>query len=203
MEWIVGAFAWIFALTLLWPFWIGFAILTFWLCAEEDWKFFGFLATLLIGSIIVRTFNVGWDEYRWYLLAYVPVGILWSFYRWERYGQYVRGLSQDFHSNSLKRFSNSIQWNQSNEYAKRLQQNQNQKASSYATEDDYKAWRQNYQREQLELRPNVDKISYWITSWPVSVLSWGLHDILTAVKRFITVWARRVYVAISERHIEK
>lgn len=189
MEFILATATTIFAITMLWPFWIGFACMTFWLCAEEEWKFFGFLATLLIGSIVVRTFGIGWEEYKIYLMAYPFVGILWSFYRWERYGQYVRTESQERHNNNLERFNSSYEWQG--------------KGHNNATEEDYKQWRQKYQREHLELRSNVGKISYWITSWPVSILTWGLHDILTFVKRFITVYARKVYVTISERHIEK
>lgn len=193
MDFILSTFAWLFALTLAWPFWVIFSVFTFWTCAEETQKIFGFLATLLIGSIVIRTFGWGWEEYKLYLAIYPVVGIAWSFYRWERFGQFVREETQTAYD-TLQEFRES--YHGRNHYGKGA-------AGVDLTEADWKTWRQDTQRSKLVLKKNVDKISYWITSWPVSMLTWGLHDILTIVKRFITVYACKVYDSISERHIEK
>lgn len=155
IESLLAVWIWVLALWLTWPALIIATCWSIWICSDDDNKVMSLFATIIISASVFFFFDLSWDYYRWYLVAYIPVGFCWSFFRFDRYGQHIK-------SNVTS---------------------------------------QNERSTRLSLDRNKGKIIHWIVSWPLSVTSWFLRDIIQTLENLITVHLRRVYEKIVAKYI--
>jgi hypothetical protein len=195
MTTLLAAWLWVWALVVTWPFLILFVGVTFWFCSEDEPRFFAFLSNILITSIVIFMFGITWDIYKWYLVAYIPVGILWSFYRFDRF---AKRIVKDSNDPDFDPKDDPYFWLEK----PRMEPKQIGDSPRDFEEEEKQFDKVEYQKWKLSLNRNVGRITHWILSWPVSAVCWGLRDILEAVKTFITVHARKIYEAIAARYIE-
>lgn len=198
LEWLMVSSLWIWALVVTWPFLVMFSLLVFWTCGEDEPRFFAFFSNILLTAIIVAYYDIGWDVYRWYFIAYLPMGVLWSFYRFDRHAKFIVEESKTRPFKSLYWYKTRAEYPKPVKEADSPMLAKDDPARLLTAEE-----RKQYQAEELALDQNVGRITHWILSWPISIVCWGLRDIIEAVKDFITVRARKVYEAIAGRYIEK
>lgn len=145
----------------IWPA-LVFAIF----CDYREWKFMAVVSTALLGFAAYLIFQppTAWLMYG--ALAYLPIGFLWSFFRYRRHV-----------GTMVKQFNAYVKENKDNPQA------------------DLRYQRNSLDRES-KISHNVDRVTYWVALWPISVVQSILDDVIAAIEHFVTKTLRRLYDGI-------
>jgi len=129
-------------------------------CDRYGWSFiFTLLAALSFGVF----FSVESTTLLWIVAAYIPVGFLWSFWRWRR-------------------------------HCDRVVDEAGEEPVDY---DIRQAER------RLNIKQNLDKVTYWVACWPISVVSSLAEDLIDAIQRAILRISKNTYEKWSGNALEK
>ena len=93
MEFLSGIFAGVFGFIMWWPILIALFCFTLWVTEESlkpdrDFQWMAMFLNMFMLSSVYITFGVTFEYF--HILAYMVIGLLWSFLRFDRYGQHVR-----------------------------------------------------------------------------------------------------------------
>lgn len=168
IEFISGVF---FGWFLNWYALIGLFLLgTF--SVHNESKFFGLLFLGLFAFTAYKFFNISLENMLYYVIGYIVVGFMWSFWR---YKKYVRKHVNDFN-------------NKIGDYSGRF----------YGNDDDkYKALLKN-----TELSKNVDLVVFWVLVFPLSMIENLLGDLIDFVTSTVTVYLKSVYESIINSELK-
>jgi len=107
-----------------------------------------------------------------YLLAYVPLGIVWSMWRWK---VHCKDCVTKAKNGTLSNHS-SICWRDSSNPETRK-----------------------HLAAHVDITKNLDTIIPWIICFPVSIVERGAHDLIEVLKIAITEWFAKVYTSFSAK----
>jgi hypothetical protein len=107
-----------------------------------------------------------------YLLAYVPLGIVWSMWRWKVHCKdcVTKAKNGDLSNHS------SVLWVE----AKNLDTRKHLAA-------------------HVDISKNLDMIIPWIICFPISIVERAAHDLIEVLKIAITEWFAKVYTSFSAK----
>ena len=77
MEFFLG-------LVLAWPFWIAVCCGSI-LFTHLGWHFWGIVFTVILGILTWQMLSLSWIAITTILILYIPVGFVWSFFRWKKH----------------------------------------------------------------------------------------------------------------------
>lgn len=140
---------------------------------QESCEKHGWSAFLMIVSlaIVYFLFDIKTSHALIAVAAYIPIGLVWSIVRWKIYC--TRKVDQ------LKDY--------------------------FTTAEDEVLYRsETYSQttiDNLNVRRNLDKLTYWVICWPVSMVERAIGDLVHAVRHIITNWFGSVFERISNSAI--
>ncbi len=167
---IETALAWLIAIALT-PYTIGALFTLAWFCERGEHYVTEVLVMVALATIAY--FMIGQSipaNYVWYALAaYVPVGLVWSMYRWKRYVD----KKVDGYNYQISRSNGGYSDRGYMDLKARLEQ-------------------------EIDVKEQVSRVTGWVLAWPISMLDNVLGDLVETVKRLITVYFRSVYDRITD-----
>jgi hypothetical protein len=174
---MIAGLEWVLFTILLTPWFVlGTLGVAFWCLKEECFKssvFFTF-AALATGMYLL---DVPLKCIGYFAAVYIPVGIVWCYYRWIRYTQDV---TQKF-----------------NDEVARI------KGSSYYDTQEKEASLQSIQKftneTALEITQQKARVTSWVFAWPISIIENVAGDLIATVQRVITVHCRKMFDAVSNK----
>ena len=98
MDWLNPIVAFALGFMFNWYFLI-FAFCGCLWCDHRESRIWAILWAILVGVVVYNVFAVVWMNFWWILAAYIPVGFLWSIWRWKRY---VDGIAKKFADGTLR-----------------------------------------------------------------------------------------------------
>jgi len=123
--------------------------------------------------------------------AYVPIGFIWSFWRWKLYcNKVIRKFEAEHSTNDYASQFNveeDKKWANAPEYAEA-------KAKAKAKA---KARIRERLAVQLDPRTHVEKMLYWVAGWPFSMVERSVSDIIDAIRNIIQMIMKQTYERIS------
>jgi len=157
-----------FGLGLLTSYWVLGAFILFAIWVESN-DCHGWSATFTILGLVSAYFIFSLSPLL--LLAYIPVGILWSVWRWKVYCKdcLKRAKAGNLYTGS---------WNE-------VGSKENKEASRRALES------------ATKLSGNVDKIVAWIICFPASMIERLASDLIDFIRIVVTDWCAKLYTGIS------
>lgn len=179
LEFIMGiAFSW-YAL-------IGLFIVAF-ACEHYDNSGGATIFTLFIGGVAYMLFGLSPVEMGYIALAWIPVGLCWSFWRWRRVcSDKVAEFTKAITSHTELR-SNSPHFNDNG--LDEIEKYQNEARLSLA--------------ESINPKRHTSRITYWIVSWPFSFLETILGDLISMVTGLVTTTFKQTYQRITDNSLMK
>ncbi len=112
----------------------------------------------------------------WMLVAYVPAGMVWSFWRWRVYTKNCAALAKE--GKLEVEGSSRNGWKE----IKNPSKEKSREALVQAT----------------LLLPNLDRIISWIICFPISIIESAVDDFIHVLKIAITEWFAKVYRMSTE-----
>lgn len=176
MEFLAGVWLWVIGVALWWPIIIPLILIAIYVEHQDSHGWMAFWA-IVIHAWLFKFFEIDPVIVAYYTAGYVPVGILWSIYRWKRYvGAFIT---------TRKR------WEQE-ERNVTISNNYSNTAFVFDVED---------VRESLTLLNNKQKILCWVMGWPISLAESFLGDLVHQLWTFISVRLGGIYKRIAESAI--
>lgn len=151
------------------------AVFTFWLVHEdsEGWAIFW----LIVGAgLAYFTFEVDGKTLLMYIAAYIPVGLVWSFFRWKRYCNRKVDKFNDF-----KQMCTAEGSDVSFDEKRRLEA----------------------LRKEVDPTNNISKVVQWIIIWPFSLIDNILGDVYDMLVNLVRKHLISLYRRISDGALKK
>ena len=161
------------------PWFFGALLVFCWIFEHNECRFW---STVFLGLGVFtacKIFYVPQPFLNYGLIAYLPIGFGWSFWRWLRH---CRSVAAD----AVKSKETVDKYNK---------EHQSHPYPSSFSADDFK--------HRLMLKYNIDKITYWILIWPVSFVDMFLGDLYDMVKHFVKNICGRGYKAIAQKYMSQ
>jgi hypothetical protein len=169
--------AWWFIVVGSWWTLLFMGVFVFWLVHEES-DGWAILWLLVASALAFHIFSLDLKTFLMYLVAYIPVGVGWSFYRW-------------------KRFCNK----EVDEYNERKADHGHEQGGSQLAE-----WEdRNFRSLENKLAPsnNITRLVQWIIVWPFSVIDNVLGDIYDMIVQLVKKHLINLYTKISSNALSK
>jgi len=184
IETVLGFFAGV----LLTPWAFGVLFVICWIFEHNEWRFW---STVLLGGVVFIACKIFYVPQPWLnygLFAYLPVGFGWSFWRWLRHCSTVS-------EEAVAEKERIVKYNEA--LKKRCEEN-----PSYGKPvlDEFYV---DHYKDKIKLRYNLNKITYWILIWPLSLIDMILGDIYDVIKHFVKNVCGRGYKKIAEKYMKK
>ena len=160
-----------FLMSVLTSYWFLSAVLVAAVITEYNDKY---KTTAALTIVAVASATIMFSLPYWLLFAYLPVGIVWSFWRWRIFCKNCSALAKD---GKLT-----------------LQQEGNWKTVKEPTKEQSRA----ALVKSTLLLPNLDKIISWIICFPVSMIENLVDDFIHVLKIAVTEWFAKVYRMSTE-----
>lgn len=147
---------------------------------HADSRTMTFLALTIVLATVAYMFSLGWKEVGIAALVYIPIGFVWSFFRWRKH---VREVVADT--------------------KKRLADNNGEQYK------DYKDYNESIKRDAaraIDVSRNTGLITWLILNWPVSFLSSFTGDLFEFLNALVKKAARVTYArwsATAQSEIDK
>jgi hypothetical protein len=120
-----------------------------------------------------KMYSISWAYIGWFALAFIPIGLCWSVWRWKRYADKL-----------VSDFNNDVKHNSS-------------------TRSDYIERCYYSLQNHLNPQNNIVTIVGWVLSWPVSFINSMVGDFIaileSAIKKYFIGIFKRISNAASKR----
>lgn len=173
-----AVFAFIMGVMFNWWFFVPVALAALFFDKNESTLgavFWGALAFVALLGI----FGLPWSVILWGVLAYIPVGFVYSFWAWYR-----------FSTNKVKNWKALSKRGAGTNYVTEA------KRAMRELED-------GKMPEEIDYKKRVDLIVYWIFFWPINLASMIAGDLITMVESLIKNVFNGVYSRISRAIMNK
>jgi hypothetical protein len=130
---------------------------------RHGWTVFFSIITLLVA---MTAFSLSWSQVGYVALAYIPIGLVWSLWRWKRRC-----------SKAMKEYDALKMPNCSDDH--------------YDMRD-YKS-KQSDLRHKVTFQAHIDTIILWVLAWPFSLVEALIGDVIDMVEATIRAIARGTY----------
>lgn len=176
-----------FALGILFSpiFWGFLFALIWWMERSEVYFFFTFLFFGGLAYLIFHSYQhvIPLQNLKLFLFAYIPIGILWSFFRW---GAYSRKKVVEVNK-EIQRLKRSMDLPGLGE--------ESIKKCLYEIDK----YRESISKDLVVAKgENVERIIGWIVNWPISILNNVFNDLIEALERIIKIYFRGIYNRITQ-----
>jgi len=151
----------------------------FWLVHQED-DGWAIIWLLVASAIAYHIFQLELTTFLMWLAAYIPIGVIWSFYRWRRYC-----------NKSVEEYN----W-----------EKQKRDAVDHAGADSELAREQRQLdglKKMLEPSNNISRLVQWIFIWPFSIIDNVIGDIYDMVVKLVKTHLISLYSKISSSALDK
>ena len=178
VEFLLGIWLWAVGIVLWWPIIIPLVLVAIWVEHNDSHGWMAFWA-ILIHVWLFKFFEIDQTFALYYAAGYVPVGVVWSIYRWKRY--------VDTFIADRKQWETDLRVvTISGGYAN---------TNFIFNVDEV--------RECLTLLNNKEKILCWVMGWPISLVESFLGDLVHQLWMFISVRLGGIYKKIVDSAIDK
>jgi hypothetical protein len=148
-------------------YWFLTTVLTVALITEYNGRY---ILTALLTAVGLLSAGLIFNLSPMLLIAYLPAGLVWSFWRWRVYTKNCGSLAKEGNLKVLA--SNKSNWKEKNPT---------------------KAESRQALVEATLLLPNLYRIISWVICFPISMVESAVYDIIHVLKIAVTEWFSKVY----------
>jgi len=137
---------------------------------SEGWALFWML---ILAGLLYFAFSIPLVYIGIGVAAYIPLGLVWSLYRWKRHCKYKFEQYQGKNGNYSESTSSAIEYNK------------------------------NILKKNLSPKENMESILIWVFIWPFSLIDNIIGDLIDAVEKFIKRYLIRIYETIAGKYLDQ
>jgi hypothetical protein len=123
-------------------------------------------------------FTVSWQTIAIAAAVYIPIGLIWSIYRWKRHCKTALEDYQD----SKERIQSG---KENNSWDNKLER------------------RQEDAKKLMNPAKNIDRIASWVIVWPFSLIDNIIGDLIDMVRDIIKKYLIRIYDTIAGKYLKE
>lgn len=132
-----------------------------------------------LGLAAYFAFTVSWQTIAIVAAVYIPIGLVWSIYRWKRHCKSALKTYQEQKEAISNIKERNISWDNKIER------------------------RQEEAKDAMNPAKNVDKIASWVIIWPFSFIDNIIGDLIDILKDFIKKYLIKIYDTIAGKYLNQ